>query len=852
MASEATGAVARPSQEDIDALVQLNAEQRYAECLERVEALLESYPQAPRLCAIAAAASRGLGRIAKAIGYFDRLVELQPGNAIAYVDRANCLSDVGRLQKAVADFERAIELQPGNAAAHGNCASVLYQMRRLGRALERADAAIALRPNWYHPHFTRANALKDMGRDAEALASYDRAIELFPEYSLAWCNRGLVLQELGRPEEALASFTRAIEINPHLYHAYTNRGQHYLRTGRLALALADCDEVVRLRPGSAESYFDRGNVFQAMQRNAEALAAHSKAIELDPGHFKAHNNRGLVLVPMHRLEEALESYDRALEINADYASALSNRGFLLYTLNRPEEAVVSLDRALEIDPNLAGAYHNRAVVLARLGRREEATADFDKAIELKPGESPVISQMLYHRAQICDWTVPPSNFDLAKLGIEGEPFSPLVMLSIEDEPERHLARARKWSDKIAFGKVRPAFSPSAPGGKIRLGYFSADYNNHAVAHLISRLFEVHDKDKFEVRAYGFGTDPWDSYRQRVADAVDHFHDVAKMSDEDVAALARSHELDIAIDLTGYTQDERPGIFAHGAAPLQINYLGYPGTMGADFIDYIIADPVLIPESHRHYYSEKIVYLPGSYQANDDQRAISDKTFTRAELGLPEEAFVFCCFNANFKITPAEFDVWARLLREVEGSVLWLLGGNDLSQANLTREAEARGMDLSRLVFAPRMPMADHLARHRNADLFLDTFCYNAHTTGSDALWSGLPFVTRIGESFASRVGASLLKAVGLDELITQCNEEYESLILHLARNPEELAGHRQRLAENLAKGAVLFDSPQFARHIENAYEQVLERYREGLPPEHVVVPGGAARGRRKAKRTQKA
>jgi protein O-GlcNAc transferase len=245
--------------------------------------------------------------------------------------------------------------------------------------------------------------------------------------------------------------------------------------------------------------------------------------------------------------------------------------------------------------------------------------------------------------------------------------------------------------------------------------------------------------------------------------------------------------------------------------------------------------VLIPETHRHYYSEKIVYMPDSYQVNDDLRRISDREFTRAELVLPEKGFVFCCFNANFKITPVEFDIWIRLLREVEGSVLWLLGGNELSQANLTREAEARGMDPSRLVFAAREPMADHLARHRVADLFLDTFCYNAHTTGSDALWAGLPFVTRIGESFASRVGASLLTAVGLQQLITHSNEEYEALILHLARNPGELADHRQRLAETLVKGAPLFDSGKFTRHIENAYEQVLQRYREGLEPDHIHV-----------------
>lgn len=828
--------IARPSPQDIDALLQLHAEGRHADCLARAEELAETYPQAPGLHGIAAAACRALGQGEAALGHYDKLLALQPHNPIAYVDRANCLTEMGMPGRAAEDYLRAIELQPENAVAHCNCAAVLYQLGKVDLALERSDAAIALAPNWADAHFGRGNALKDLDRPAEALASYDRAIELRPELAVAWCNRGLVLQELDRTEDALVSFARSIELAPRLYHAYINRGQLLLRLGRLAEAKADCDMVVQLVPQSAESWFNRGNVLQAMQRHEAALADHSRAIELDPRHVKALNNRGLTLVPMHRLDEALESYDRALEIAPDYASALSNRGFLLFTLNRQEEALASLDRALELDPGAAGSYHNRAVVLARLGRREEATADFDKSIALKPGQSAVISQMLYHRAHICDWTVPPSQFDLPKLGIEDEPFSPLVMLSVEDEPERHLVRARKWANRIGGGIARAELPLGEPGAKVRLGYFSADFNNHAVMHLIGRLFELHDKDRFEVHAYSFGTDPWDDIRKRVVDAVDHFHDVAKLADAEVAALARSHGIDIAIDLTGYTQDERPGIFAHQAAPVQINYLGYPGTMGADFIDYIIADPVLIPETHRQLYSEKVICLPHSYQANDDQRAISDKSHTRAELGLPEKGFVFCCFNANFKITPREFDIWIRLLEQIEGSVLWLLGGNDLSQANLTREAEARGMDPARLVFAPRMPMAEHLARHRNADLFIDTFCYNAHTTGSDALWAGLPFVTRLGESFAARVGASLLTAVGLEDLITQTDEEYEALILRLARNPKELAAHRRKLAKTLKQGAPLFDSPRFARHIEAAYEHVLQRRREGLAPEHYQVP----------------
>jgi predicted O-linked N-acetylglucosamine transferase (SPINDLY family) len=380
----------------------------------------------------------------------------------------------------------------------------------------------------------------------------------------------------------------------------------------------------------------------------------------------------------------------------------------------------------------------------------------------------------------------------------------------------------------------PALDHQEGTGKIRIGYFSADFQEHATSYLIAELFEMHDRSKFRVIAFSFGPPSQGAMRKRLADAVDEFIDVSEKTDSEAALLSRNLKIDIAVDLKGFTQNSRAGIFALGAAPLQVNYLGYPGTMGAEYIDYLIADRTLVPEESRRYYSEKIVYLPDSYQVNDGKRTIANKEFTRAELGLPMRGFVFCCFNNNFKIMPRTFDVWMRILSRVEGSVLWLFAGNPAAMENLRREAILRKIGSERLVFAERMDLPEHLARHRAADLFLDTWPCNAHTTASDALWAGLPVLTHTGEAFASRVAASLLTAIRLPELIASTPEDYEELAVQLATNAERLALIRKKLANNRLT-APLFDTRLYTRHLEAAYIQMHDRYRANLPAEHIVV-----------------
>jgi predicted O-linked N-acetylglucosamine transferase (SPINDLY family) len=382
--------------------------------------------------------------------------------------------------------------------------------------------------------------------------------------------------------------------------------------------------------------------------------------------------------------------------------------------------------------------------------------------------------------------------------------------------------------------ARPAIRARARHDRIRIGYFSADFRDHPVATLAAELFETHDRSRFETTAFSFGPDTQDTMRRRMERAFDRFIDVRGSSNEDIALLARSLEIDIAVDLMAFTAECRPQIFALRAAPVQVNFLGYPGTMGAPYMDYLVADRTLIPEGSRSHYSEKIIYLPHSYQVNDAKRPVADVSFTREDLGLPPAGFVFCSFNNSYKITPDTFDSWMRILRRVEGSVLWLLEDNASVANNLRREAVRRDVQAERLIFARRVPMPEHLARLRAGDLFIDTLPYNAHTTASEALWVGLPVVTCLGETFAGRVAASLLQAIGLPELIAANRDQFVELVVELATDVQRLAKVRQKLADNRLT-TPLFDARLFAKHIEAAYTLIDERYHAGLPAEHTFI-----------------
>ncbi|MBY0575518.1 MAG: tetratricopeptide repeat protein [Gallionellaceae bacterium] len=680
-------------------------------------------------------------------------------------------------------------------------------------------------------------ALKQMGQTADALVPMQKAAALSPDDADAHSNLGVTLQELGRLSEAEASLRRALQINAGNAAAYNNLGNVLQDLGRPGEAENSYRQALRINPDYAQAYYNLGKTLQELGRPNEAETSYRQALQISPDYAKAHNNLGVTLKELGRSGEAEISLRRALQINPDYAEAHSNLGATLKELGRLDEAEASYRRALQINPDLADAHNNLGVVLNDLGRLDEAEASYRRALQINPDYAFLYGSWLHTKQMICDWSALEDQFAQLAGKIEhGEKATmPFQFLVISNSLALQRKAAEIWVQaKYPASNALPEIAGCFAHDKIRIGYFSADFHNHATAYLMAELFERHDKSRFELTAFSFGPDSDDDMRRRLVAAFDNFIDVRRRSDKEVAMLARSMEIDIAVDLKGFTKDSRVGIFSMRAAPLQVNYLGYPGTMGAEYIDYLIADPTLIPESHKKGYAEKIAYLPYSYQVNDAKRRIADKKFTRAELGLPETGFVFCCFNNNYKITPNTFDCWMRILKQVEDSVLWLLEGNATAAANLSKEAELRGVNAARLVFAKRMPIAEHLARHRLADLFLDTLPCNAHTTASDALWAGLPVLTCLGETFAGRVAASLLNAIHLPELITPTPEAYEALAIELAENHGKLSELKQQLANNRL-ATPLFDTQLFTRHIEAAYTAMYERYQAGLAPEHIHV-----------------
>ena len=551
---------------------------------------------------------------------------------------------------------------------------------------------------------------------------------------------------------------------------------------------------------------------------------------------------GLALHRQGKIAEAERVYMEVLRHDPQHLLALQLLGFITFqrdkiALRRLEDELATCDKAIACKPDDADGYVNRGHVLLKLKRREDALASFEAAIALKPDYEFLCSDVLHTKMRICEFSNIETEFaQISQRIMRGEKAGcPFHIIAISDSLEVQRKTAEIW---IRKGHPTHAALPSIPGRppreRIRIGYFSADFCNHPIMDLMAELIEKHDRSRFELIAFSFGPERNDKMRRRLMTSFESFIDVRNKSNKDVALLSRNLEVDIAVDLMGLHFGARTGIFALRAAPIQINYLGYTGTMGAEYIDYIIADPIVIPEESKQHYREKIVYLPNSYQVNDTKRSIADKAFTREELGLPPTGFVFCCFNRNFKITPHVFDCWMRILKQVEGSVLWLLEDDAKAASNLRMEASTRGVDATRLIFAEHIPADEHIARYRFAHLFLDTTPYNAHTTAGEALWAGLPVLTQIGTTFTGRVAASLLKAIGLPELITKSQSEYEARAIALALSPGELSAVKDKLARNRLT-TPLFDTERYTRHLEAAYQAIYERYHAELPPDHIYV-----------------
>jgi predicted O-linked N-acetylglucosamine transferase (SPINDLY family) len=811
------------------------------------------------------------GDYKEAVRQIDAALKINPKIAGAYRTRGVALQKLKRFDEAVASYDEAISLAPDDATSFYNRGNAYQELKRFDDAVASYDQAITLKPNYAGAFYNRGNALQESNRIDEALASYNQAITLKSDHADAFSNRGVALQKLKRFDEAVASYDQAIALVADDASAFYNRGVALQELKRFEEAVASYDRVIALKPGYADTFFNRGNALHALKRFDEALASYDHAIALKGDYAEAFNNRGVVLKELKRTDEALANCDKAIALKPDYVEAFNNRGNALQELKRFDEAVVSYDQAITLRPDYAGAFNNRGNALQELGRLEEALASYNQAITLKPGHADAFNnrgnalQELkrfdeavanYDQAialvsdhkfafsgladcaiKVCDWTQRDKlSGEVRRHVIEQKSqISPFLLLGYSDDAALHLSCAKNYVlDR--FGTTPQCFGSGAiwRNEKIKVAYLSSDFRLHPLSFLIAELFERHDRSRFEVIGVSFGPDDGSDMRSRLVAAFDRFIDVRMQGDQEVARLINDLRVDIAVDLNGHIQHARLGILAFRPAPIQVSYLGYPGTTGADFIDYIIGDAIVLPFDQQPHYTEHIVHLPDCYQVNDRKRMIAPNTPTRQDLDLPAEGLVFCCFNNNWKITPAVFDVWMRLLKAVDGSVLWLLRDNGDAETNLHKEAAARGIDPTRLAFAGRLPLEDHLARHRLADLFLDTLPCNAHTTASDALWSGLPVLTCCGKTLGGRVAASLLNAVGLSELVTHSLEEYEALALRLATDWSLLRGYRDRLEHNRLRFP-LFDSNRFCRHIEATYTIMWEVWQRGERPRSFSV-----------------
>lgn len=727
---------------------------------------------------------------------------------IARCEAGRVLSLQGRVGEAVHEYDRALTLDPGCLPALYNRASLLLRVDRAADALASLDALIAHGPAPAPVQLLRGNALSALGRHEAALAVFEEAVRLDPRAPLSHCNRGNTLLTLGRPEEALASLDRA-------------------------LALA---------PGHPLASYNRGNVLVALDRLTDALASFAQAVRSDPRFALAWYNHGSMLLELRRHAEAAASFDRALALDERMPQAHNNRGSALLALKRPAEAARAFERAIALRPGYLGALENLGNSQLDLGSFTAAAHSFATLRTMASEHPYAAGSQLYALSRACDWSgeylaLREYVAESVDRGLRVQ--APWAFLATSDSRPAQLRCARTVNaDKFPAAREPLWRGQPYAHDRIRVAYVSADFHEHATAFLLAELLERHDREQFEWTAISLGPDDGSAMRWRVEQAFDRFVDARGRDDREVAKLLVEQEIDIAVDLKGYTADSRMGIFAHRPAPVQVSYLGYPGTTGAPYMDYVIADRHLIAAEHFPDYSEQVVHLPDCYQPNGSGRPAATARLTRGELSHPDAAFVYCCFNGSGKITPEVFGIWMRLLAAAPDSVLWLLDENDFASSNLRKEAALRGVDPSRLIFAPRLPLSEHLARYPAADLFLDTFPCTAHTTASDALWAGVPLLTCQGETFAARVAASVLHAAGLPELIARNLQEYEEFALAASADRERLAALRARLATS-RRTCPLFDAERYRRGLEAAYTVMWRRAESRLAPTHFAVTGGA-------------
>ncbi|WP_114857985.1 tetratricopeptide repeat protein [Azospirillum brasilense] len=805
-----------------------------------------------------AVAAQREGRVRDAVALFQQALALRK-DVETYLDFGGLLAGLSQWGPAGAVYAAALKLAPASPDAHYGVALSLHAQGRPAQAEPHYRTVLAACPGLGEVWNNLGVALQDQDRPAEAETAYREALRDRPQDAGTWKNLAVALEALGRTGEAETAYREALSRHPEHGVSLNNLGVLVLAAGRVDEAGRIGRRMAALNPADRHGWMLLGNAAHAAGRWAAAVRANAVAVRLAPDDAILRHNLANALAAAGRRQEAVAEYRAVLGLRPDIPAAAVSLAAELLGLHdlpgaqavlrgalgqhpdhgpawrilgrtlagalRPDAALHALRRTVALDPGDQAGWEDLAAAAILADRIAPSIEALRRVRRLAPAYNPALAQLVQQQRHACDWRdLPALESDLIgrlRAGALGVP--PFGLLAVDTTLADQRAAAERWARQKAHGVPAVARSAVPGDGRMRIGYLSADFHEHATAYLMAELLERHDRTRFAVTAYSTGIDDGSAMRRRLTAAVERFVDLRDRSDLDAARAIAADGIDILVDLKGYTAFARTPILAARPAPVQVNWLGYPGTMGADFIDVILADAATIPPGEEGFYSEAVVRLPHCYQPNDRHRAIAERTPSRADCGLPEDGFVFCCFNSPYKLTPAVFDVWARLLRAVPGSVLWLYAGNPLVVGNLRREAAARGVAPDRLVFASPRPLAEHLARHRLAGLFLDTLPYNAHTTASDALWAGLPVVTCRGGIFAGRVAASLLDTVGLPDLITDSLKAYEALALDLACDPARLAGLKARLAA-ARTASPLFDGDRFARDLEGAYRAIWQRF----------------------------
>ena len=656
--------------------------------------------------------------------------------------------------------------------------------------------------------FNLAKELHQSGKITEAQEIYLDLVKE-QENDKLYFLLGTSYLQLKQFDRAIEYLNRSIEINPNLPNSYNNRGIVFSELKKFEKAIIDYDKVISLNPKFLEAHLNKAISLKNIKKFNEAKECFKNCIKIDSSNPKVYLNLGNLLKEMKNLDGAKDAYEKAINLKNDYAEPYEGRGDILQELSK-----------INKDNN----------------QFELSIKDYEKAINLNKNLNYVMGKILHSKMMINNWEEFEKNLSLVLENTKNnkKTIEPFPLLSLVDDPEIHLINSKKFSKKFTPVLEKITKKTKQLNDVIKVGYFCADFNEHAVSNLIFKMLSKHNKKKFKIYCYSFGFENKDNLHLAIEKTVDVYRDIREISDHDAVLLARKDGIDIAIDLQGYTDKNRVNIFANRAAPIQINYLGYPGSMGADFIDYIIGDKNLIPEDKSKFYGEKIIYLPHSYQPQNDEIKVSSETQSKKELGLPENYFVFCAINNTYKITPEIFDIWMKLLKKVEKSVIWLLENNESSKNNLIKEAKIRGINRERLVFAKRTSHAKYLAQFKYADLYLDTFIYGAGATASNALWMGVPLLTMAGRSYSARMATSLLHSVGLKELITSSKKDYEALAIKLSTDSKQLNVIKEKLIENLYNKP-LFNTSSYTKELEDGLEQVFNNYMEGKNPRNIYV-----------------